>query len=1068
MRSKLFSAILGFLFGGLAFAHPMVSPEIDEKTPFSYYSRPTDQLGVMDAPKGFMVTAEGYLYNRALELMFLYGPSLDLVQNRNRTLNEGVYPVINYQLEKAGVRYSWQMFAFTLERGKPRSPLYALVKVTMENRESEPRTAYLASGIRHRGLTPRIEVSRDYHFQRESVYEVRGDVILRNEEAVALLPRSESRRLHSTIDRPYNGSFHGSAFAVTETTPVCLSEYALPLKPGQSQSLYFAMPNVPTNWVALAEFVKDGDLESLYEEKLQELKEDWDAFFARGIDLKIPEEKVQQTYLASLVNIAISRDDEGNGYYSQGVNEMQYTGFFPRDSMYFSWSWYFAGYQEEGQKVADYYEKQQHKDGRFFNDQENIAPFSILKWYRRTKNREYAERMWPRIYKNFHCVTNQIENDPLKLMPAMGPYDNEGITGHYTAHNFYNAKAFDYMADLALELGKTNEATGIRSYGKKFTANMMKHLDAAIATNGFIPPGLDTGKSGAHWGNMEASYPTFVLGSRDERVKKTIDYIRDVDWSEEKLIMFNALGCNSLHHYNTLKASMADLYLGRDRNVIEDLYGVLLHTSSTHGFFEFCLDPWSNRDFGGNFSPHGWGHVKYIALLRNMFVREDECSNLFLLSALAPSWTLPGKEIVARRLPTTFGTVDLVVHGTREGLLVDLGLDQNGGVWGLPREIFMKVPYFAQRASVFVDDKNVAVDELGFFPVPLNAKKVEMKFKRSDEPLITYKSTVRWYISEYAKRFNAWRRSNPFTELWQCFPEKKLEDFSERQKRDQQLKQEEGLMTFIPVFASSESKNHDAKYINDGISTDRTPKFWKPLPEDKEPWFECSFDETIIAWCIKLIGDDIEKAAAKVYVTTESGENILVGESNQAKLPVRGKHFVCTFKQQPIKKVRVEFKGPVGRIFECTLLSQKDCWHTGIPRVSPKTGDLAYGCPVFTTQSENPTEPDLVDGETDCAVSLWSGAPPHPQWAIIDLGEPMTFSKIRTYFFHDGRRCYSYRYLVSDDLQEWREIGGKDEQIALKEGDEITFEPTTARYVMIRIDKNTDNPAGHVAEVEIY
>ena len=30
------------------------------------------------------------------------------------------------------------------------------------------------------------------------------------------------------------------------------------------------------------------------------------------------------------------------------------------------------------------------------------------------------------------------------------------------------------------------------------------------------------------------------------------------------------------------------------------------------------------------------------------------------------------------------------------------------------------------------------------------------------------------------------------------------------------------------------------------------------------------------------------------------------------------------------------------------------------------------------------------------------------------------------------------------------------------------MEPVKARYVMIRIDKNTDNPAGHVAELEIY
>ena len=37
-----------------------------------------------------------------------------------------------------------------------------------------------------------------------------------------------------------------------------------------------------------------------------------------------------------------------------------------------------------------------------------------------------------------------------------------------------------------------------------------------------------------------------------------------------------------------------------------------------------------------------------------------------------------------------------------------------------------------------------------------------------------------------------------------------------------------------------------------------------------------------------------------------------------------------------------------------------------------------------------------------------------------------------------------------------------------RSGDEMTFEPKKGRYVMITITKNTDNPAGHVAEVEIY
>ena len=1070
MRSASIFAALSLAIASLALAqtNPMVSPEIDLEKPFCYYSRPTDQLGTMDAPKGFMVTAEGYLYNRAAELMFMFGPKLELVQNRNRYLEDNIYPVVNYTMEKTGIRYSFKMFAFNLERGVPRSPLYAFTKVTMENISNSDGVAYIASGLRHKGLTPRVEASRNYAFQRESTYELRGDAVLRNDEILAVVPQDPSRKISATIDHPYEGTFKGSQYAVTETTPVCIADYSIDLKPGESRSLVFLMPNAPTNWAAVGTMLNLMKDPEAFDRKLQEVKEDWDKLLMRAVDLKIPEEKVQATFWTSLINMAIARDDEGNGYYSQGVNEMQYTGFFPRDSMYFSWSWLFAGFPEEGKKVATYYEKTQHDDGRFFNDQENIGPYAILMWYYKTKDREYLDRMWPRLVKNFNYVTNVIANDPLKLMPAMGPYDNEGITGHYTAHNFYNAKAFEMMASCAKERGEEEESKKYRAYADNFISNMMYHVNVAIATNGFIPPGIDTGKSGAHWGNMEASYPTFVMGSHDERVKRTIDYIRNVDWSDEGLIMFNALGCNSLHHYNTMKASMADLYMGRDENVIKDLYGVLLHTSSTHAFFEFCLDPWNNRDFGGNFSPHGWGHVKYVSLIRNMLVREDEVSNLYLLSAVAPAWTLPGKEIVARRFDTQFGNVDLVAKGTPEGLNVDIKLDQEGGVWGKPRKVFIKVPYFALRASVTVDGRPAAIGPDNYVEIPLSAREVIMDFKRSPKPVETYNTTVKWFIREYAKHFDKWRKENAFTPLWECFPEKSLQTFDERQIRDQQLKSQEGLMTFLPILASSTDSNCDYKALNDGIANDNTPKFWRPASDDKEPWFECNLDEPTQAYCVKLFGNNIAEAKAKIYVTKADGEEMLVGDSAAPELPIHGKLFVCTFKQTQIKKVRVTFEGKVNRIYECTLLTERDCWHQGIPRLPGKVGNLAYNCPVFTSPSETPTEYQLVDGETDCSVSMWSGAPPHPQWAIIDLGEETEFSRLHAYFFHDGQRRYSYRYLASSDLHSWTEIGGKDDCLAVKEGDEITIDPVKARYVMIRIDKNTDNPAGHVAELEIY
>jgi hypothetical protein len=52
----------------------MLDPAIDrDDEPFSYFSRPTDVIGVMDAPAATLVTPEGYLFTGFGELMLFTG-----------------------------------------------------------------------------------------------------------------------------------------------------------------------------------------------------------------------------------------------------------------------------------------------------------------------------------------------------------------------------------------------------------------------------------------------------------------------------------------------------------------------------------------------------------------------------------------------------------------------------------------------------------------------------------------------------------------------------------------------------------------------------------------------------------------------------------------------------------------------------------------------------------------------------------------------------------------------------------------------------------------------------------
>src|ERR1700691_647995 len=92
----------------------MVSPSIDRADqPFSYFSRPTDEIGMMDAEAATEITPEGFLRTGFAELMFFAGPELRPTSMLIRTLEDGHLPIVHAQFEMNGVVYRFTLFAVT-------------------------------------------------------------------------------------------------------------------------------------------------------------------------------------------------------------------------------------------------------------------------------------------------------------------------------------------------------------------------------------------------------------------------------------------------------------------------------------------------------------------------------------------------------------------------------------------------------------------------------------------------------------------------------------------------------------------------------------------------------------------------------------------------------------------------------------------------------------------------------------------------------------------------------------------------------------------------------------------
>ncbi len=752
---------------------PMVDPVIDEGAgPFSYFSHPTDVIGVMDG-RGTEVTPEGWLYTGFGELMFFAGPTLTPVEQRIRTLRGGWLPIIEYDAQRGDVAYHFTLFAATLN-GQPESPVVDFVRVTMTNRGTAPTRARLAFAVRYTAPSTTGNGVGDNRFRRPAAaarkgqYEQPGTAFdtawtygfadgafLRGGRVMYLYPTTPQPELRVVIGQEGSraSSIPARRVRVQETTPVGVTVRDTVLAPGASTDIVVKLPCTP---VAPDDTFLNQVRAAGFDDYLARTESFWRGIAARGMRVSISERKVGDTFNASLVYNLIARDKRGDDYV-QTVNEFHYHAFWLRDASYIAREYDVTGYPDLSRQVLDFFAGWQQPDGNFVSQGGQYDGWGQTLWaygqhYRLTRDRVFAERVLPAVRRAVDWLRTARAGDSLHLVPATTPGDNEEITGHVTGHDFWALAGLHGAIDLAEAAGHADDARAFRREYDSLKQALLDRLRVVTAsTGGYIPPGLD--KAGGYdWGNMMAVYPEPVLDAHDAMVTATLDTTR-ARYAEG--IMTYADGFY-LHDYLTMKNTETEVVRGDQQNALEELYAVLVHTSSTHAGFEYTVRPWGNRDFGGNLSPHGWYAAKYRALLRDMLVREAG-SELHLLSVLSPAWLNTGDSVTVRAAPTEFGTIGFALD-MRSDSAASLTLDSHFA--RNPSAIVLHLPWFMETRSATANGRKLAI-RAGQIRLSPGTRRVELTWRRQpDTPSLSYDAAVRDYKQEYRRRWEAWLRGS--------------------------------------------------------------------------------------------------------------------------------------------------------------------------------------------------------------------------------------------------------------------------------------------------------------------
>jgi hypothetical protein len=767
-RDFLFAALCIFL--SFTATAQMLDPAIDrDDQPFSYFSQPTDVIGVMDGRAGTLISPEGYLYTGFGEMMFFAGNPPTPLNQRIKTLDRGYLPIIQYTYEHHGITYEVTAFAATLD-GKPESDLMNFVRVHIVNHANTSAIAHFTTAIRYTSESNLAGGVGDHRFLRPAVpkrlgqysqigvewnpeweYGFSGDAFLRDGKVMYLFPSSPVPVPALTMMDSHNKAPNNQTrkLHVQSTTPVGSVRYDLPLAAGADQTLEFRMPYEPLP-------PDSPEVQTLrqakFDDYLNRTVQFWDALLARGLEITVPEQKVNDTFRANLIYDLIARDKVGDDYI-QTVNKFHYHAFWLRDSSYIVRMYDASGYPDIARQDLNFFARWQQPDGNFVSQGGQFDGWGQVLWaygehYRITKDLDFARSVYPAVQKAVTWLQQARHNDPLHLMPSTSPGDNENVTGHVTGHNFWALAGLKNAIVLAQALGQKQDAQTFQSEYDDFKMALLAELKKVTAsTGGYMPPGLDV-SGGQDWGNMLSVYPEQILDPFDPMVTATLNATRA---KYQEGIMTYGDG-RWLHHYLTMKNTETETIRGDQQLAVEELYALLLHTSSTHAGFEYCILPWSTRDFAQNLSPHGWFAAKFRVALRDMMVREEADRRLHLLSVVSPEWLKPGDTISVKRAPTNFGEVNFEVQSGNDSATISL----NNKFSQAPQAIVLHLPWFMNVSSVSADGKPLKVSA-NAVTLPANARQVQLRWeKKSDAPALNYANAVRDYKTEYRRRYEQW------------------------------------------------------------------------------------------------------------------------------------------------------------------------------------------------------------------------------------------------------------------------------------------------------------------------
>ncbi len=658
----------------LAFARTLASSPTTSSAPAAstpttgFLSEPTDQIAVPGMLSGAEITPEGDLYTGWAEYELRFGRGLMRWDQPTRVLPNPGLPLLSSSLWDGPVRYAVSVFAVAVA-GEPVA--YETVSATNDSsRGREARVAMALAYTRgplvlgaHRLKTGAYRYERPVSGQANGFYDQPGQAF-----SAAFRYTTDGRDLDRSgllLARGPAARSRPLAYAAADAMTAAHDGrlYGALVAPHARVSFTWQIPLDPRAPSARADRALD-DLP--LSGALAELRRAWRAQEAGMMGISVPEAKVLDTYRAAIVEMLESRFQSSSGWV-QASNKLQYQAFWIRDGALETQALDLAGLHAQAEQNLAFMDTLQESDGLFIDradqyDGHGQALWALDRHAQLTRSAAYAAAQLPRMASAIAWLSAATATDPLGLLPAGNPGDNELAYGHIAGDDLWAAAGLrSAIADAKLA-GREDLAAAWQTVDDRFEASLDSALAAAFARAGHIPPVLDA-SGGQDWGNYNAAYPVQVLRADSREVGATMAWARA--HMVEGLPTYN--DGRSLHDYLGFSVFQTELAAGDVADAVAGLYAELVHTTSTDNGWEWDVAPFGDRASAVNLAPHGTFAGDYVALLRDMLVAEEPAGGVSLLGGASPAWLAPGEHVSVTAAPTDGGVISFTERSSARG-----------------------------------------------------------------------------------------------------------------------------------------------------------------------------------------------------------------------------------------------------------------------------------------------------------------------------------------------------------------------------------------------------------------